>query len=53
MRGALEPLEGVTAVAVRPGQRAFSVLYDPGRVGVDAMLAALEAAGEPARVASP
>jgi len=49
VRGALEPLDGVTAVAVEPGRKAFLVVYAPERVSVDLMLAELEAAGETAR----
>ena len=51
MRGALEPLDGVTAVAVEPGRKAFLVVYDPERVSLETMLAELEQAGEAARPA--
>ena len=48
MRGALGELDGVSDVAIAVGDPEFSVTYDPARVDVDAMLAALEAAGESA-----
>jgi len=51
VRGALEPLDGVTAVAVTPGRKAFAVVYDPERVSLETLLAELESAGEPARPA--
>ena len=47
MRGALE-LEGISSVDVVPGDRGFFVAYDDGLVTPEAMLAALEKAGEPA-----
>ena len=50
MRGALRPLAGVLAVDVTPGNQDFTVAFDPAKVTVDAMLAALKAAREPATV---
>ena len=48
MRGALQPLSGVKAIDVRPGDRDFTVAFDPAKTTIDAMLAALRAAREPA-----
>ena len=50
MRGALQPLAGVVAVDVEPGNKDFTVAFDPAKVTVTAMLAALTAAREPATV---
>ena len=50
MRGALQPLPGVLSVEVTPGRQDFTVAYDPAKVDVDRMLAALQAAREPATV---
>lgn len=50
MRGALEPLAGVRALDVAPGERAFRVLFDPEQVDTERLLAELEAAGEGARL---
>lgn len=49
MRGALEKLAGVSSVDVTPGNKRFSVVCDPEQIGLAAMLAALERAGEPAK----
>jgi allophanate hydrolase subunit 1 len=48
VRGALQPLAGVRSVDVQPGNRDFSVAFDPAQVTVDALLAALRTAKEPA-----
>jgi hypothetical protein len=50
VRGALQPLPGVLAVDVTPGKQDFTVAYDPAKVDVDRMLAALTTAREPAKV---
>jgi copper chaperone CopZ len=50
VRDALKPLPGVVAVDVKPGERDFTVAFDPARVNVGQMLAALQAAREPAAV---
>ena len=48
MRGALEPLPGVSSVNVVPGRKRITVICDPKRVKTEAILAALEKAREPA-----
>ena len=40
-------MSGVEKVDVTPGNKVFTVVYDPSRVSVDRMLGALEKAGEP------
>lgn len=49
MRGELGSLDGVYDVHIRTNIRDFSVRYEPGKVGVDDMLASLEKIGEPAK----
>jgi len=49
VRGELGDLDGVYDVHIRSNVRDFSVRYEPDKVGVDQMLATLEAAGEPAK----
>jgi protocatechuate 3,4-dioxygenase beta subunit len=49
VRGALE-LSGVFQVGVTPGNKRFSVTYDPLRISIERMLAALEHEREPARL---
>ncbi len=49
VRGALQQVPGVEEVMIRASVKQFTVAYDPARTDVDAILAALEAAGEPAR----
>lgn len=49
MRGELGQLEGVYDVYIRANVKDFSVRYEPDKVGVDQMLAALDAVGEPAK----
>ena len=48
MRGALQPLPGVSSVDVVPGRKLVTVICDPERVKPEAILAALEKAREPA-----
>jgi allophanate hydrolase subunit 1 len=48
VRGALQALSGVQRVDVTPGNRDFTVAYEPAMVTVEAMLAALRTAKEPA-----
>ena len=52
MRGALKPLPGISKVDITAGEKAFSVEYDPKKVDVDKILAALEASGEKAKLKS-
>ena len=49
VRGALGKLDGVYDVYIRANVRDFSVRYEPDKVGVDRMLAALREIGEPAQ----
>jgi copper chaperone CopZ len=46
VRGALEPLAGVSVVDVLPGRKKVFVACDPKRVQAVDLLAALEKAGE-------
>lgn len=48
MRGVLEPMKGVSDVQVVVGEKEFSFAYDPNTVDVDAVLEALDKAGESA-----
>ncbi|MFN3242350.1 MAG: hypothetical protein ACE37K_12645 [Planctomycetota bacterium] len=49
MRGELGQIDGVYDVYIRANVKQFSVRYEPDKVGVDQLLAALEAVGEPAK----
>ena len=51
MRSALKPIPGVAKVDVKVGENNFAVEFDPAKVSVDKMLAALKDAGEGAKVA--
>jgi allophanate hydrolase subunit 1 len=48
VRGALNKVEGVGNIAITQGNRDFTVAFDPKKVKVADLLAALEKAGEPA-----
>ena len=48
MRGALEPVDGVTKVEITEGEKPFKVTYDPNKVNVDDLLEKLAKAGETA-----
>lgn len=49
MRGALSRVPGVWDVNIRQNDKDFRVSYDPATTDVDAILAALSAAEEPAK----
>ncbi len=49
MRGALEPVSGVTKVDIAIGDANFKVTYDPAKVKLDDLLKKLEEAKEPAK----
>ncbi|MFT4513685.1 MAG: copper chaperone CopZ [Planctomycetota bacterium] len=49
VRGALGDLPGVSDVYIRLNLKDFRVSYDPETTAVDKILAALEAAEEPAK----
>ncbi|MCB9869173.1 MAG: hypothetical protein H6836_05400 [Planctomycetes bacterium] len=49
MRGALKPFAGVEIVDLKAGNTKFQVKYDPAKVKVEDMLAALDKAREPAK----
>ena len=46
MRGALKDVAGVSAIAIKEGDKDFSVTYDPSRITPADMVAKLKAAGE-------
>lgn len=48
MRGALTKVAGVSGTTVVPGNAKVAVTYDPRQTNVEALLAALAAAGEKA-----
>jgi hypothetical protein len=48
VRGALQPIPGVSSIDVKPGRKAVSVSYDPARVTPEIILEALRRAGEEA-----
>ena len=50
MRGALEPLNGISTIQIAVGEPKFSVTFDEQKVAVPEILAALEKAGETATV---
>ena len=52
MSGALRKLPGIGTIEIEQGKKDFTVAYDSTKVKVDEMLAALKAAGEPAKVKS-
>ena len=47
MRGALEPFEGLKIVDLEKGKKPFKIQYDPKKVDLAKVIAALEKAGEP------
>lgn len=49
MRGALGKLEGISNVDIKVDVKEFSVSYEKDKVDPTKILAALEAAGEPAK----
>ena len=49
MRGALEPVDGVSKVEITEGEQPFKVTYDPSKVKIDELLDKLAKAGEPAK----
>jgi len=49
VRGALEPVSGVSKVDIAEGDPAFKVVYDPAKVKLDDLLKKLDAAGESAK----
>lgn len=46
MRGALGKMDGVGEIAIKVGDKDFTVHFDSKKVKTDAMVAALVAAGE-------
>ncbi len=53
MRGALEPIEGVSDIDVIQGRKAVWVAYEPQKTEPAELLAALDSAGEPATIVPP
>lgn len=49
MRGALEPMKGVTKVDIQKDNRDFKVTYDPAKVKLADLLKKLDKAGESAK----
>ncbi len=49
VRGALEPVSGVTKVDIALDDPNFKVTYDPAKVKLDDLLEKLAKAGEPAK----
>lgn len=53
MRGALEPVPGVTKVDIQKGNPDFKVTYDAAKVKLEDLLKKLDKAGESAKKKEP
>lgn len=49
MRGALETLDGIEISGLEPKNKVFEVKYNSKKTQIDAILAALQTAGRPAK----
>ena len=43
MSGTLQPMAGVSKIDIKEGEEGFTVEFDPAKVSVESMLAALQA----------